>query len=506
MENLDDMFKQSLAQDDPAARFDFREEYWQQAVQLLEADERRRKRRMIFWWASAAVGVVLLAALYFYPAQPADTASPVAQSASESLMAGPQQPAVLSPDSQAAEPFYENNNTYSTNPLTTQPVITRIYENDTPKSFPTLDSKLNHALSSRAIAAPEHEQSHQSIETNLNSVRIDEIQASLNNIPNETIPTTTIQENTVITTTDNAEENNLLPTLLSPEHQVAAIPMEQRLHTALVSMLPVVLTPVVISPSNLDVNTSIPPSTTRVGRPIPNPQWGLVTGLASPVNVAAEEHWSMSAGGSFKYRLSERWGVRADLNWRQRSFDYYTASLNGYAVDQNSPSTAVVDIDNIVLAGDSTAAVNYGFGAVSTVYLRNLSRFHLLELPFAVTYHHKRLGIELGVTGSMIAAVTGKYNVDISTQTGSNLYDRQTQNVTKSSFLPNGTELNRFSWGLLAGCNYAFNRHWELGTRLHWLPNRGTLNQNERFNLNNTLTPNNSIRSLRGELRLTYFF
>ena len=56
MENIDDFMQRKFDSDDPAERFPFREEYWEQAQALIEADEqrRRKRRRFLFWWFSGA--------------------------------------------------------------------------------------------------------------------------------------------------------------------------------------------------------------------------------------------------------------------------------------------------------------------------------------------------------------------------------------------------------------------------------------------------------------------
>ncbi len=59
-ENLDDLMRKKFDTDDPGARFEFREEYWEQAQAMLEADERKRKRRFLWWWWLGA-GCLLLA-------------------------------------------------------------------------------------------------------------------------------------------------------------------------------------------------------------------------------------------------------------------------------------------------------------------------------------------------------------------------------------------------------------------------------------------------------------
>ncbi len=57
MENIDDFMRKKFDTDDPAGRFEFREEYWEQARALLEADEakRRKRRRWLLWWWFAGI-------------------------------------------------------------------------------------------------------------------------------------------------------------------------------------------------------------------------------------------------------------------------------------------------------------------------------------------------------------------------------------------------------------------------------------------------------------------
>ncbi|MFN0176268.1 MAG: hypothetical protein ACKVU0_16600 [Saprospiraceae bacterium] len=58
MENIDDLMRQKFDSDDPGERFEFREEYWEQAQALLEKEEGKRGRR--FW---LIIGLVLALAL-----------------------------------------------------------------------------------------------------------------------------------------------------------------------------------------------------------------------------------------------------------------------------------------------------------------------------------------------------------------------------------------------------------------------------------------------------------
>lgn len=63
MENFDERMRHKYDNDDPQGRFEFREEYWEQALALIEADEaqrRRKRRRGLLWWSLA--GLLLLSA------------------------------------------------------------------------------------------------------------------------------------------------------------------------------------------------------------------------------------------------------------------------------------------------------------------------------------------------------------------------------------------------------------------------------------------------------------
>jgi hypothetical protein len=69
MENIDDFMQRKFDSDDPSERFPFREEYWEQAQALIEADERRRKRRrLLFWWLFSGM-LAGIAAIWLWSGQ-----------------------------------------------------------------------------------------------------------------------------------------------------------------------------------------------------------------------------------------------------------------------------------------------------------------------------------------------------------------------------------------------------------------------------------------------------
>lgn len=63
MDNIDDFMRQKFDSDKPAERFQFHEEYWEQAQALIEADEakRRKRRRWLFWWFFVGLGLLCVA-------------------------------------------------------------------------------------------------------------------------------------------------------------------------------------------------------------------------------------------------------------------------------------------------------------------------------------------------------------------------------------------------------------------------------------------------------------
>ena len=78
MENLDEFMRHKMQTETPGEPFPFREEHWEHALKLLEAEDRRKKRRRaIFWWW--LFGVLLLpsaGALAWWLMQRSDAAAP----------------------------------------------------------------------------------------------------------------------------------------------------------------------------------------------------------------------------------------------------------------------------------------------------------------------------------------------------------------------------------------------------------------------------------------------
>ncbi|MEK7253770.1 MAG: hypothetical protein AAB316_03435, partial [Bacteroidota bacterium] len=55
--NLDRFFRENLSE----RQFEFKDEYWQEAEKLLDANKRRRRRALIFWWLGGAALVATVA-------------------------------------------------------------------------------------------------------------------------------------------------------------------------------------------------------------------------------------------------------------------------------------------------------------------------------------------------------------------------------------------------------------------------------------------------------------
>ena len=92
VKNIDDLMQQKYDNDDPNGRFAFREEYWEQALALIEADEarRRKKRRWLLWWCLA--GMLLVAAGYGFWGEFSNTIeAKAAGQVEKSIVAAPDQ-------------------------------------------------------------------------------------------------------------------------------------------------------------------------------------------------------------------------------------------------------------------------------------------------------------------------------------------------------------------------------------------------------------------------------
>jgi cytoskeletal protein RodZ len=65
MENLDDLMRKKFNTAEEAGRYEFQEQYWDQARALIEADERKRKRRrMLLWWWFGGIFILSMAGIY----------------------------------------------------------------------------------------------------------------------------------------------------------------------------------------------------------------------------------------------------------------------------------------------------------------------------------------------------------------------------------------------------------------------------------------------------------
>jgi hypothetical protein len=115
--NLDRLFKEKLSE----REFEFKETYWQQAEQLLDASH-THKRRAFWWWSGAVVVLLLLSGAAWWvlgiseevPAAPTQLSSPVA-GAGKALSAEPPTlaaPAEITPAGQPqADPAIARNQT-----------------------------------------------------------------------------------------------------------------------------------------------------------------------------------------------------------------------------------------------------------------------------------------------------------------------------------------------------------------------------------------------------------
>ena len=60
MENIDELMRQKFNSEDPGERFEFQEEFWEQAQVLLEQEEQRRRRKIWLFLIFALCFVLLL--------------------------------------------------------------------------------------------------------------------------------------------------------------------------------------------------------------------------------------------------------------------------------------------------------------------------------------------------------------------------------------------------------------------------------------------------------------
>ncbi len=482
MEHFDDMLRNTMANDYPDQRFEFREEYWLQAQALIESYERKRRRRVIFWTTITTLVVAGGVLLYFYgPVQ-----TPVREAEPASL------PAVPSPNTPAANPDA---------PAESSPVVPVI--SSPASTSPMADASHTQAenTGSGAVITAQKETDQK----NSKDYRFERNHEPIaeNNHPIPAIPEGSSQETALQHRTDApgiTTEVAQQSTTTSLQSSVTSVPAKPHYS----SELPVITSPGTINFVKSTGETPVPVLAVSVPEQKPvltgasmtkvnksrHLHIGVVATAGTYSGVFQKEQPTIGLGLTSRFALNDFWSVNADLNWKRWKGE--------------APATATALLPQQQLDGVYTQDVvrTYSFGYAQTRTSISLKAIHFVELPVYVERRFHQLAVEAGLQLNYLA-----FNRFAQEAYASESLSPAEQSVSSSSYYAFNQEdfIKTFIPGVLAGVSYQPFRHFSIGIRGGWRPVEKAYASSYAL-ASPEAESNRSLRPLSSEIRVKWLF
>lgn len=384
MENLDELMRQKFASDDPVERFEFREEYWEQAQVLIERDEARRRWRL---WLFIGLLVALDLLVWFLAVQHPGGISQNNQKP-HSTLGKAQWDAPLSGHTQKLEPDNQKN------PVPDKFHPKEIGKMEAPKPATKSNMPLMHlAATKEGLAAKtndnpatETRQQRPSALTDRAGEREGEKNLQLEAGQPE-----------------NAKPNDLV--LTTEASSWASIP---------IAFLPTPLRPLTMPAPRPHAPPTVPtwakePIAKNI-KPIENQRFSLGLTLAGSANQTdTSGRWAGWALGVFgNYRLNKHWSLSLGGQWR---------FLPGHSAFTQAP-----DSEN----PGHVAQLRYSFGFQRKEWNAETRGLHYLELPVSARWGHGRWGLDAGVAAGALLLVQNRteYTEESSLEAAKTVVDR----------------------------------------------------------------------------------
>jgi len=506
--DLDDMLRNGLSGQTPNTRFEFKEEYWEQALALLEADERKKKRRRILAYTCVLTLLLIPAAVMYYktsvvtsPATPVPvpTRTEATSMAQHTPIAGANNQQVLAEKQSqtVSAPANKKLNVQATNFTTPESLI----QQTTIQQSPTLAESKNNNLRNT--------------------------QNTTDNIPK-------LQKNQIENTTKNNIFQPLAHTIsTAPEQSTVSyntqqpgatvhpssseINVEYTAPVAALDVLPVAInapelpakTPV-LPAFQLPVNTAIPTPITKIHRNKPF-EWGIVASVSTPSGYYIDEKPGLALGSNVRYRLHKNIYLQGDLMWRRWKGNVNAQEYSQLAgnKEQGLDSLPAVVITNNNIINDivtSNATTQYDFGYLNTEVVAVANEIHQIELPLTVQYQWRRFSLEAGV--QLSAKILKRV---ITEQYQSRSLAPTAQKTAATAYFERFTSnSNRFQTALTGGIQWQPLKHWRFGCRINWSTSN---NAGLRYDANVFDSANaiknysvSSTRMMTTEARAVYLF
>ena len=467
MENIDDLMRQKFDSDDPGERFEFQEEYWEQAQALLEREEDRR-RRWLWFFIGLAVAIALFT--WFLLGQSGlwsqnktgtgDSTTFTKKTEKQITSAGT--PSAGEPETKAEsgkaggqissdkkEPEVSISEAQASSVKTGQASLgTRGKVPDKnfssgPKSQGSASKTRNNYKSRKSL--PQKRGPENAIKT----VNLSESTATTAESASQPLNTVPSQQNQTLQNlkgnpgeAEDLQAKNLttsnLPILASLAKTTAGKPIIN-LPTPLI---PFPIPARVVVPKKVSVPIKEPITNT------PDPVTGKRFSFGLSVVGAAyqkpdqADKWAGWAIGAFgDYRLNKNWSLMVGAQWR---------FLPGYDAGEDSLNSV------------SAERLRYSFGYKSELWQRETRGLHYLEIPISVRWQKDRWGLESGVAVGKLLTVQNqtKYTVISSLEPA--------KTTTKKFVKGNTQPYNQVNFAAFAGVAYRLNNRLSLTSRVQY--------------------------------------
>jgi len=472
MENIDELMRQKFNSEGPGERFEFQEEFWEQAQILLEQEEKRRRRRL-WLFLIFALGTALLAWLLLGPS---------------GLLAHKKTEVGDSNRSLGKTEVKQ----HSEGGLLTDSIDTRNIGQAADKAEQEL--AVGASSSERSDVGPKGKVSDSGI-SRMESQRI-----STDNFPQKRTndqlaeklvskqgagikkPTTNAisASNPAQKTTQKAEKStspsptkteaipqNQVPVQDANGEQISGNKMNENTPgvTSPVPVIPAAMEetapyiPIFIIPTPISLfelpgsgwvprKMKVPETATIAQKKDPSKDKPFTFGL-SLAGAAYQQPdtsglWAGFAVGAYgEYRLNKSWSVLLGGQWR------FVPGLDAFTMEDSTNPNVVEQI-------------RYSFGYKSELWKRETRGLHMLEIPFAAKFNQGKWGVEAGGAVGMLFAVQNKttYTVSSSLEPAKTTVKKYVKGIK--------TPYNSVHFGAFAGASYQLNNRFSLLTRLNY--------------------------------------
>lgn len=422
MENIDDLMRQKFDSDNPGERFEFQEEYWEQAQALLEQEEDKRRKR---WWLFFALillisllGWLLLGKALGGAGWSHNEESKLSNNLNPQTEAPSMEPTMSQNAVTKLQDSHENqsntgnqlkNNSQPSN--SNQPIhkfesgLSGLEHIDNQKTGNKSQSALNAGKVKRGAGNNPVTANGQGPNGPATSGRLEDDKKDLDVpsiTPNLSSPQTHLS-NPQSPVTNNPSSNPPIIKQLVPTHNLPIPPGTLSWPERVVRLRTIPF-------------VSKEPIAQQI-KPVENKRFSLGLSLAgSAYQADTLGTWAGWAIGAFgDYRLNKNWSVMLGAQWR---------FVPGYGATADSSNP------------DRVEQLRYSFGFKQEYWKRETRGLHYLEIPLSARWNQKRWGLEAGAATGLIFLVQNK-----------------TIHTTESSLEPKKTTVNKWIRGDVAAYN-----------------------------------------------------